>query len=70
MRAVVTLDVHETVLPQWIKLLSADPQHVFLGQGKMKPNQAEIDRLRNRVGWPWAECDSHQRRPQPFSRGT
>jgi transposase len=43
------LDVHETVLHRWIKQLSADPQHAFPGQGQMKPEQAEIDRLRKEV---------------------
>jgi transposase len=43
------LDVHENVLRKWVKEFSADPQHAFPGQGQMKPEQAEIDRLRREV---------------------
>jgi transposase len=51
------LDVHETVLHQWIKQRSADPQHAFRGQGQMKPEQVEIDRLRKEVARLRAERD-------------
>ena len=43
------LDVHENVLRKWVKEFSADPQHAFPGQGQMKPEQAEIERLRREV---------------------
>jgi transposase-like protein len=43
------LDVHENVLRKWVKEFAADPQHAFPGQGVMKPEQAEIERLRRRV---------------------
>jgi transposase len=43
------LDVHENVLRKWIKEFSADPQHAFPGPGQMKPEQAEIERLRREV---------------------
>jgi transposase len=43
------LDVHENVLRKWVKEFSTDPQHAFPGQGQMKPEQAEIDRLRREV---------------------
>jgi transposase len=43
------LDVHENVLRKWIKEFSADPQHAFPGQGQMKPEQQEIERLRREV---------------------
>ena len=43
------LDVHENVLRKWVRDLSADPQHAFPGQGQMKPEQAEIERLRREV---------------------
>jgi transposase len=43
------LDVHENVLRKWVKEFSADPQHAFPGQGQMKPEQQEIERLRREV---------------------
>ena len=43
------LDVHESVLRKWVKEFAADPQHAFPGQGQMKPEQAEIERLRREV---------------------
>ena len=43
------LDVHENVLRKWVKEFAADPQHAFPGQGLMKPEQQEIERLRREV---------------------
>ena len=43
------LDVHENVLRKWIREFAADPQHAFPGQGQMKPEQLEIERLRREV---------------------
>ena len=40
------LDVHENVLRKWVRELAADPQQAFPGKGVMKPEQAEIDRLK------------------------
>lgn len=43
------LEVHENVLRKWIREASADPAQAFPGQGVMKPELAEIDRLRKEV---------------------
>ena len=43
------LDVHENVLRKWIREAMADPQEAFPGKGLMKPEQAEIERLRKEV---------------------
>ena len=43
------LDVHENVLRKWVRELTTDPQQAFPGQGVMKPEQAEIERLRKEV---------------------
>ena len=51
------LDVHENVLRKWVKEFAADPQHAFPGQGVMKPEQAEIERLRREVAKLKAERD-------------
>jgi transposase len=43
------LDVHENVLRKWMRELAGDPQQAFPGKGVMKPEQAEIERLRKEV---------------------
>jgi transposase len=43
------LDVGETVLRRWMRELTQDPQQAFPGKGIMKPEQAEIERLRKEV---------------------
>ena len=43
------LDLHENVLRRWVRELKVDPIHAFPGQGQMKPEQVEIDRLRKEV---------------------
>jgi len=43
------LDVHETRLRAWTRELAADPHQAFPGEGVMKPEQAEIERLRKEV---------------------
>jgi len=48
-RAARDLDVHENLLGRWVRELSADPQFAFPGKGVMKPEQAEIERLRKEV---------------------
>ena len=51
------LDVHENVLRKWVKEFAADPQHAFPGQGQLKPEQQEIERLRREVNKLRAERD-------------
>ncbi|SFH14302.1 transposase, partial [Methylobacterium gossipiicola] len=45
------------MLHRWVKQAAADPQHAFPGQGQMKPEQIEIDRLRKEVARLKAERD-------------
>jgi len=40
------LQVHENVLRKWLRDQKADPKEAFPGKGVMKPEQAELDRLR------------------------
>ena len=40
------LDVHENVLRKWMRELAGDPRHAFPGKGVMKPEQAELERLK------------------------
>jgi transposase len=51
------LDVGENVLRRWVKEFTSDPQQAFPGQGQMKPEQLEIDRLRREVAKLKAERD-------------
>jgi transposase len=51
------LDVHENVLRKWIKEFGSDPAQAFPGQGQMKPEQQEIERLRREVNKLRAERD-------------
>lgn len=51
------LDVHENVLRKWVKDFAADPAQAFPGQGQMKPEQLEIERLRREVAKLKAERD-------------
>jgi transposase len=37
--------VHPTQPRNWVKAFAGDPQHVFPGQGQIKPEQLEIARL-------------------------
>jgi transposase len=40
------LGLHVNVLRKWLRDTLADPKDAFPGKGVMKPEQAEIDRLR------------------------
>lgn len=40
------LGIHENTLSKWKKELAADPRHAFPGTGRMKPEAAELARLR------------------------
>ena len=51
------LDVHENVLRKWVREYGSDPVQAFPGQGQMKPEQLEIERLRKEVAKLKAERD-------------
>ena len=51
------LEVHENVLRKWVRDFASDPQQAFPGDGQMKPEQLEIDRLRRQVAKLKAERD-------------
>ena len=61
------LKVHPTQLRNWVKAFADDPQHVFPGQGQMKPEQLEIARLKREVIKLKAERDI-LKKPRPTSR--
>jgi transposase len=43
------LDVHQTVLRNWVRDFGDDPAAAFPGHGQMRPEQLEIARLRKEV---------------------
>ena len=43
------LGLHANVLRGGLKSHASDPEHSFPGHGQMKPEQAEIERLRREV---------------------
>ena len=51
------LDVHENQLRKWVKQFEDDPRQAFPGHGIMKPEQAEIERLRREIQKLKAERD-------------
>jgi transposase-like protein len=56
------------VLRSWVKDLATDLQQAFPGHGQMKPEQAEIARLKREVTKLKAERDI-LKKPRPTSRG-
>ena len=51
------LGVHQTVLRSWVKAFADDPTDAFPGHGQLKPEQAEIARLKREVTKLKAERD-------------
>jgi transposase len=51
------LDVHQTVLRNWVRDFGSDPTSAFPGHGQMKAEQLEIARLRKEVAKLKAERD-------------
>ena len=62
------LDVHQNVLRKWVREFGADPKHAFPGQGQMKPDQLEIDRLRKELVKLRAERDIRKKAAAYFAR--
>jgi transposase len=62
------LGVHANVLREWIRAFGADPQQAFPGQGQMKPEQLEMERLRREVIKLKAERDILKKAAAYFAR--
>lgn len=56
-QAAKDLGIHENVLRGWMKALAADPEQAFPGRGKMKPDDAEVARLRRELAKTRTERD-------------
>lgn len=62
------LELHENMLRRWVKETAADPVAAFPGQGQIKPEQLEIERLRREVAKLRAEHDILKRAAALFAR--
>jgi len=62
------LEVGEGLLRRWAKEVSGDPRHAFPGQGQLKPEQLEIERLRREVTKLKAERDILKKAAAYFAR--
>ena len=62
------LDLHENVLHKWVREMSSDPRDAFPGQGQMKPEQAEIARLKKEVARLKMERDILKKAAAYFAR--
>jgi transposase len=62
------LEIAESVLRRWMRETDADPRHAFAGPGQVKPEQAEIDRLRREVAKLKAERDILKKAAAYFAR--
>ena len=52
------LDIHASMLRNWMRQQTADPQSAFPGHGHLKPEQQEVDGRHARV---LARCTRHAR---------
>lgn len=62
------LDLHVNVLRKWVRERDADPQQAFPGNGQMKPEQLEIEKLRREVAKLKAERDILKKAAAYFAR--
>ena len=67
-QAAKDLDVHENVLRKWVREATSDPQHAFPGAGVMKPEQAELEKLRKEVARLKMERDILKKAAAYFAR--
>lgn len=56
-QAAKDLGIHENVLRKWVKDFVADPKQAFPGRGRMKPDDAEVARLRRELAKTKTERD-------------
>ena len=62
------LDAHEKLLRKWVRAFAAGLRQAFPGQGQMKPEQLEIERLRREVHKLKAERDIPKKAATYFAR--
>jgi transposase len=62
------LGVHSNMVSRWVRESQADPSHSFPGKGIMKPEDAELDRLRKEIVKLKAERDLLKKATAYFAR--
>jgi len=62
------LEVGENILRRWVKEFAVDQAQAFPGQGQVKPEQQELDRLRREVVKLKAERDILKKTAAYFAR--
>jgi len=62
------LGVHENLLRKWVRDFEAEPNQAFPGQGHMRPEQLEIERLRGEVTKLKAERDIPKKAAAYFAK--
>lgn len=62
------LDLHDNMLRRWVHEFGSDARNAFLGQGHLKPEHLEIDRLRKEVVRLKAESDILKKAAAYFAR--
>lgn len=67
-RAAKQLDLQPTLLSKWIRDFKADPEQAFPGNGRMKPEQAEIERLKRELARVKIEWDILRKATAYFAR--
>jgi transposase len=56
-QAAKDLGIHENLLRKWARAIRLDPRQAFPGRGKMKPDDAEVARLRRELAKTKTERD-------------
>jgi transposase len=56
-QAAKDLGINESGLRNWVRAFSADQAHAFPGRGQMKPDDAEVARLKRELAKTKAERD-------------
>jgi len=51
------LGIHQNVVSRWVREAKADRTHAFPGRGQMKPDDAEVARLKRELAKTKAERD-------------
>ena len=64
------VDVHATLLCTWVKQYGEDPGDSFPGKGQMKPEQAEVARLKREIVKLKAERDILKEATVFFAKGS
>jgi len=62
------LGLKSNMVSRWVREAEADPGHSFPGKGVMKPDEAELDRLRKEIVKLKAERDLLKKATAYFAR--